>query len=78
MQGGLCYTKYMKQVSVINLSDSLEINVLYEKGKLAYTFEHNGKTYGNAIKLDKKSVIDIVSASLLLFTNALQTKQSLT
>lgn len=67
----------MKKVSVITLPDNLEVNVFYEKGKLAYSFVHNGKDYGNAIKLDKKSVVNIINASLLLFTNAVETRQAL-
>lgn len=67
----------MKSVSQITLPDGLEINVLYEKGKLAYTFTHEGKDYGNAVKLEKRSIQNIVNACLLLFTNAIETKKAL-
>lgn len=56
---------------------NLEVNVFYERGKLAYSFTHEGKDYGNAIKLEKKGVMDIINASLLLFTNAVETRQAL-
>lgn len=68
----------MKRVSTITLPDGLEIDVLYEKGKLAYTFLHtDGKNYGNAIKLENTSIESIVSGCLVLFTNAVETKKSL-
>ena len=28
----------------------LEIDLMYQKGNLAYTFKHNGQTYGIAVK----------------------------
>jgi len=61
----------------VTLPDGLEIDVLFEKGKLAYTFQHNGQSYGNAVTLPSKSVSDIVAASLVLFTNAVETKKAL-
>lgn len=67
----------MKRIVTITLPDSLEVDLLFEKGKLAYTFLHDGKSYGNAVKLESKSVTDIASACLLLFTNAVETKKVL-
>lgn len=67
----------MKQVSQLTLPDGLEINLLYDNGKLAYTFEVAGETYGQGIKIPSKSVVDIASASLILFTNAIETKKAL-
>jgi hypothetical protein len=67
----------MKRVSQITLPDGLEVDVLFEKGTLAYTFVHNGQNYGNAVKLPSKSVSDIASACLILFTNAIETKKAL-
>ncbi len=67
----------VKKISQITLPDGLEIDILFQKGKLAYTFLHNGQSYGNAVQLPSKSVIDIASACLLLFTNAVETKKAL-
>lgn len=67
----------MKNVQQFILPDGLEINVFYQKGKLAYNFTHNGQSYGNAIRLEKKDIESIVGASLLLFTNAIETKKAL-
>ena len=67
----------MKAISQITLPDGLEIDLLYANGKLAYTFEHNSKSYGNAIALPSKSIVDIASACLILFTNAVDTKKTL-
>jgi hypothetical protein len=68
----------MKQISTITLTENLDIDLLFDKGKLAYTFQHEGQNYGNAVKLQSKSVVDIASACMLLFTNAIDTKKALT
>lgn len=67
----------MKNVSQITLPGELEVSILYEKGKLAYTFMHDGKSYGNAVTLENRSIENIINASLLLFTNAIETKKAL-
>lgn len=67
----------MKRIASVTLPDGLEIDLLFEKGKLAYTFLHKGNNYGNAVKLPSKSIADIAGASLVLFTNAMETKKAL-
>lgn len=67
----------MKRISTVTVAENLDIDILYEKGKLAYTFQHNGQNYGNAVRLPSKSVADIASACFLLFTNAVDTKKAL-
>lgn len=67
----------MKRISTITLPGNLDIDILFEKGKLAYTFTHDGKPYGNAVRLESKKVSDIASACMVLFTNALDTKKAL-
>lgn len=47
-----------------------DIDILFQNGFLAYSFSHNGETYGNKVKLASKSVIDITSATALLLINA--------
>ena len=67
----------MKRIDQLTLPGNLEIDLLFENGKLAYTFTFDGKQYGNAVKLPSKKVADIVAASMVLFTNALETKKEL-
>lgn len=68
----------MHEVSALILPGGLEIELYYQKGKLAYSFSHEGKSYGTKISLPSKSVRDIASGSLVLFTNALETYKELT
>lgn len=49
-----------------------EIDMYFKKGTLAYTFEGKNKRYENAIKLTSKKTEDIIAASFLLFTNAME------
>ena len=74
---GFCIIKVMKTVSRLILPEGLEIDLLFDNGKLGYTFVHDEKNYGNAIKLPSRSVNDIASACLILFTNAIETKKAL-
>ncbi len=57
--------------------DGRDIDVLYQNGNIAYTFEFEGKQYGNKVELASKSIIDVTSATFLLFTNALETMAAL-
>lgn len=49
------------------------IDMLYNNGKLAYTFEYDGKNYGQKVEVKSKSILDIASATFLLLENALET-----
>ncbi len=62
----------MDKISTFILKEQ-SIDMLYNKGKLAYTFEYGGKSYGQKVDLKSKSVIDIASATFLLLENALET-----
>lgn len=73
----VCYSLDMKRITTLTLPENLDIDILFEKGKLAYTFLHNGQSYGIAVKLKSKSVTEIAATCLVLFTNALETKKSL-
>lgn len=53
-----------------------KIDVLYSKGKLGYTFEFEGKNYGNAVPLTTSKRNDIISATFLLLENALETYEA--
>ena len=67
----------MKSIAQLTLPEDLNIELLFDHGKLAYTFSHQDKTFGNAVKLPSKSVLDIASSCLILFTNAVETKKAL-
>lgn len=73
----LCYSFYMKQIAEITLPNNLDISLMYDNGKLAYTFDYDGKQYGNATKLPSKKITDIAATCLILFTNALETRKEL-
>ena len=62
----------MDKISLFTLRGK-EVNMLYKKGTLAYSFEHEGKSYGVSVKLASKSVIDIASATFQLLQNAVET-----
>jgi len=54
------------------------IDVLYNNGKLAYTFEVGGKSYGQKVEVSSRSIMDIASATFLLLENALETIEAVT
>jgi len=54
-----------------------DIEMLYRNGSLAYSFEHEGKTYGIAVKLPSKSINDISATTWLLIQNAVETLEAL-
>jgi len=62
----------MDKISTFELRGQ-SVDMLYNNGKLAYTFEFNGKSYGAKVEVASRSVIDIASATFLLLTNALET-----
>lgn len=67
----------MKRISTITLPGNFDIDLMFDKGKLAYTFQYNNQNYGNAVKIESKKVSDIASACMVLFTNAMDTKSAL-
>lgn len=54
--------------------DGLDVDMTFQNGAIAYTFEKDGKNYGYKIDLPSKKVMDVVAATVLLLTNALETK----
>lgn len=48
----------------------VEVNVSFDNGKLAYTFERDGKSYGNTLKVESALPADVISAAFLLAANA--------
>ena len=66
----------MTKISTLTYKDK-DIDMIYDKGNLAYTFEHEGKQYGYKIKLEKKGVLEVASVVALLFINAVETLEAL-
>ena len=54
-----------------------DIDVTYNNGYVAYTFVHEGETYGGKVKPDSKKHIDLISASFNLFINVIETHQAI-
>lgn len=66
----------MNKVNTFTL-EGQDIEMLFQNGFLAYSFEFKGKTYGQKVKLKSKSVEDISSATFLLIENAISTLKEL-
>ncbi len=49
-----------------------DFDVLYAKGMLSYVFEMKGERYGNAVRVDGKSILDIMNASMNLVLNLVE------
>lgn len=50
-----------------------EIEMTFNNGFLAYSFTHDGQTYGQKIKVESRSVMSISALTFLLLENALET-----
>lgn len=70
--------KDMNEVSTISLPQGFDIDILVKNGKIGYTFQYNGKSYGIAIKPESRKIKDVVVACLLLLINADETYKELT
>lgn len=66
----------MNKIQTFTL-EGFDIDILFQNGFLGYTFEFDGKPYGNKVKVKSKSVIDITNATFLLIENALSTYKKL-
>jgi hypothetical protein len=64
------------KISTITIGD-FDIEITYNKGKLAYTFEYDGQSYGQATKLESKDVLTIASTVAVLIVNAIETRKEL-
>jgi hypothetical protein len=65
----------MRKISLFNF-DGEEFNVLHDRGSLAYTFEIDGRTFGNKVKIESKSIKDVSDAAFALALNAFETLQA--
>lgn len=50
-----------------------DVEIMYNRGKIAYTFEVNGRRFGNAVKVEGKKKMDIINAAFLLILNMHET-----
>lgn len=66
----------MDRISTFTLKGK-DIDLLYHNGFLAYSFEHEGKSYGNKVKLASRKVVDVSAATFLLLENALESLENL-
>lgn len=66
----------MNKISVFNIK-GYEVQMLHRNNRLAYTLEHEGKTYGISVEVPSRKVIDIASITFQLFQNALETIEKL-
>lgn len=62
----------MNPVSLFDYKGT-EVSVIYRNGFLGYTFEKDGKTYGNKVKMEGKSIQHISSVAFLLFLSFIET-----
>jgi len=62
----------MNKISIFTVSGR-DVEILYNNGFLAYSFEFDGKNYGNKVELLSKSIRDVSNASFMLCQNAIET-----
>lgn len=53
------------------------VDFTFKKGFIMYTFEHDGKSYGNKIKVPSRGVMDITSAVVLATVSIYESINSL-
>jgi hypothetical protein len=66
----------MDKVSIIPFKGT-DVHILYKKGQLGYSFELDGKAYGQKVTLQGKSINDITSATFLLFCSMYESWEAL-
>lgn len=66
----------MNKINTFSL-EGFDIDILYNNGFLAYTFDFDGKPYGQKVKVKSRKVEDITAATFLLIENALSTHKKL-
>jgi hypothetical protein len=53
-----------------------DVDILFSKGKISYTFDIGSKKFGNAIQVKGRKTKDIIDAVFLLLVNFLETKDA--
>lgn len=64
------------QISQFTYKDT-NVDLTYNNGWIAYTFEKNHKTYGGRIKIETKKHMDLISYAFNLAINLLETYEAL-
>lgn len=67
---------YMQPFSRIDYKD-ISIDFLKQKGFIGYTFQYEGRNYGNKLAVENRSEKALVEATALLFLNAISTYEEL-
>lgn len=74
-------TQFWNQSTTMKISTfnyrGKDIDLTYGNKNLAYTFEHEGKSYGFKVELKKRDVMTVASATFLLVQNAIETMDAL-
>lgn len=72
--------KKEKQEVVNNISQftykEVDVNLIFRNGMIGYTFEKDGKTFGQKVKPESKSVHDVMSATFLIVQNFIETLEA--
>lgn len=55
----------------------IDIDIMYNRGSLAYTFLYDGKTYGISLKVETKTIENIVACTFQLLTHALESLEAI-
>ncbi len=50
-----------------------DIEIMFHKGKISYTFEIGERRFGNAVKVEGKKAMDYINASFALILNYYET-----
>jgi len=56
--------------------DGQDVDVLFHKGKISYTFDLGSKKFGNAVQIKGRKTKDIIDATFCLLANFIETKNA--
>lgn len=64
------------QISQFQFKDT-DVDITYQNGYIAYTFDKEGETYGGKVKPPSKKHMDLISYTFNLAINLLETHEEL-
>lgn len=65
------YLRYNIIMEIYTITiNGLSVDLTFNNGSLAYTFEYNGERFGNAVKLESDSSEHLITATAVLVSNA--------
>lgn len=64
------------QISQFEFKDT-DVDLTYQNGYIAYTFEKEGETYGGRVKPPSKKHMDLISYAFNLAINLLETHEAI-